>query len=180
MTTNRERGRDPEQHVTHAGAAAANNFTGMHGELTFVAEGGSAHAAVIQLRAHNGIDAGGYVVAAVPASEPRAVLPTASVPPAFSAAGEETLISHELGYTPLVQVLDADGYVVPPNSIEVTELEITVAAPASNETNDHVHGIVTFQVPSVTEVVNWTILHHDQENFTFNNFTGEPLTLIIR
>ena len=180
MTTNRERGRDPEQHATHAGAAAADNFTGMHGELTFVADGGSAHAAVIQLRAHNGIDAGGYVVAAVPASEPRAVLPTASVPPAFPAAGKETLISHELGYTPLVQVLDAAGHVVPPIRVEVSEIQITAAGPASNDTNDHVHGITTFHVPSVAEVVNWTILHHDQENFTFNNFTGEPLTLIIR
>ena len=180
MTTNRERGRDPEQHVTHAGAAAADNFTGMHGELTFVAEGGSAHAAVIQLRAHNGIDAGGYVVAAVAASEPRAVLPVASVPPEFTAAGEETLISHELGYFPLVQVLDAGGYVVPPISVEVNELEITVAAPASNAANDHVHGIVTLQVPSVTEVVNWTILHYDTENFRFNNFTSEPLTLLLR
>lgn len=180
MTTNRERGRDPEQHVTHAGAAAADNFTGMHGELTFVAEGGSAHAAVIQLRAHNGIDAGGYVVAAVAASEPRAVLPVASVPPEFTAWGGGTLISHELGYFPLVQVLNDLGYVVPPTSIAVNELEITVASPASNETNDHEHALVLLQVPSVTEVVNWTIMHHDRENFTFNNFTSEPLTLLLR
>ena len=182
MTTKRERGRDPEQHVTHAGISAADNFTGMHGELTMVAEAGSAHAQVIQLRAHNGIDIGGYVVPVIPADEPRAPLPLASVPPKFPATGETTLITHELGYTPLVQVIDANGRVVPQTTLQVDGMVVTVAGPASNNTNDHTHAGPSYEVwiPVPSEVVNWAIEHHDAENFTFTKYTGAPLALLLR
>lgn len=180
MTTKRERGRDPEQHVTHAGISAADNFIGMHGELTMVAEGGSDHAHVIQLRAHNGIEAGGYVVPVIPATEPRAPLTFASVPPEFNAPGASLLVTHELGYKPLVQVLDADGIVIPQVSISVVTTPTNGAGPASNGTNDHTHSDIVLPIQAVTQVVNWSVEHHDDENFTFVNNTGDPVALIIR
>lgn len=118
MTTKHRRGRDPEQHVVHAGMADANRFKGSHGELTFVAEAVSADMSrqIIQMRAHNGLDAGGFVVPLVPASSPRALLPGAVVYPKVAVTLVEATpltVQHDLGYWPLVQVVDpATGTVV--------------------------------------------------------------------
>ena len=184
MTTKRERGRDPEQHVVHASRAEANAFTGMHGQLTFVAGIDVADAkAILEARAHNGLKPGGYIVPMIPSEEVRSPLTFASVPPNFVApAMDDLLISHELGYIPLVQVLDAVGNIVPMDLITANTATTSVAGPASNNTNDHTHASPSMDVEASVVTVEqiWRVVQHDDENLTIINYTAEPLTVILR
>lgn len=117
MTTKQRRGRDPEQHVVHAGIADANRFKGMHGELTFVAAATEDNPrAIVQARLHNGLDNGGFVLQTIPATSPSSVLPPAVVFPATEIElpaedeGEgSVVIEHGLGYLPLIQLVSSAG-----------------------------------------------------------------------
>lgn len=111
------RGRDPENHLIHENRSAADNYKGMHGELTFLADGTGDTATVVEIRAHNGLTYGGFSIPLVPSRDSvPALLPVARVVPPIpvttTTAPEVVPISHELGYFPLVQVLDENGQVV--------------------------------------------------------------------
>lgn len=113
MTTKRMRGRDPEQNLIHATVAEADAFKGMHGQITAVANGVGDQATIIQLRFHNGVAYGGFIVPLTPAAEVPAPIALSRVvgPLAVqtSDVNEIVNITHELGYLPMVQVLGADG-----------------------------------------------------------------------
>lgn len=113
MTTKMRRGRDPEQHVVHTSVAQANAFKGLHGELTFLADGAGAESPIIEIRAHDGLRYGGYSIPVTPAAAVPAPMPVARavapVPVTTTADSEAVVIAHELGYYPMVQVLKADG-----------------------------------------------------------------------
>jgi hypothetical protein len=119
----KRRGRDPEVHEIHASLAAANAYVGLAGEMTFVAD---VNGQIIQLRAHNGLAAGGFALplapgAAVMAAMTRVVLPPFKV--AIPAGGSMTL-SHGLGYIPDVQILSATGEVLRMPDIGVTHDDV--------------------------------------------------------
>lgn len=208
MTTKRERGRDPEQHVVHAGYAQANIYIGMHGQITGVADvDADDPKAIVELRFHDGITQGGHMVPLIPAVEtPRSPLTFASVPPEFAVASGATLvIHHELRYRPLVQVLSAAGVVVAPTRLEAVDVVKNVAppptgatstaaaGPASNTTNDHTHAAASVSIPNhthgaavaITErtyslVNNFTITHHDDESLTVVNNSGAAVQVLLR
>lgn len=133
MTTKFRRGRDPEQHVLHAGRTEANRFKGSHGELTFVASGVSpSPKAIVELRAHNGLDNGGYGVQMRAASDPKLLLEQAVVYPELTVTVPATghfIVVHDLGYRPLIQFIDPTSHELlptPPNA------DITVTHGAAN------------------------------------------------
>lgn len=110
MTTKMHRGRDPEQHMVQSSAEAATHV-GKHGEITLERE--SAEGAIIALRAHNGYDKGGARVALEDPASVAGMLPNAKVlaPLEYEAltAGDVFTIHHQLGYEPMVLVIDEDG-----------------------------------------------------------------------
>lgn len=133
------RGRDPEQHLVHESRAAADRYKGMHGELTFVAEGNEEGAALVEIRAHNGLQYGGFSVPVVQARDNLAsTLPLARVVPPIEVTTtvdpEVVPISHELGYFPIVQVLDNTGQVVPGALIVHDDAEnVSVTIPTAGD-----------------------------------------------
>lgn len=208
MTTKRERGRDPEQHLIHAGYAQANIFIGMHGQITGVADViEDDPKAIVELRFHDGITPGGHMIPLIPAVlTPRSPLTFASVPPEFSvAAGSAITIHHELGYRPLVQVLSSIGFVVPQSALQMVNTPknvapvaagvttTQVAGPATNTTNDHTHALATLGIPNHTHgapvvinereysiIANYDIEHHDVESLTVSNHLAQPIMILLR
>lgn len=185
MTTKRERGRDPEQHVVHAGYDQANIFIGMHGQITGIADVNSDDPkAIVELRFHDGITPGGHTVPLIPAvTTPRSPLTFASVPPEFEVGPEGSLtIHHELGYRPLVQVLAMGTVVAPQIMTSNGTTTLTVAGPASNATNDHTHPAapVEVEIPQWALVAAYDIEHHDDESLTVFNHTGGTVSVILR
>ena len=208
MTTKRERGRDPEQHVIHPGREVGNAYIGMHGQITGIADVlADDPKAIVELRFHDGITPGGHAVPLIPGAEtPRSPLTFASVPPEFPLpAGGTLTINHELGYRPLVQLIAADGEVVADTRLSVVETPRTVAAaptgatntnvagPATNVTNDHTHAAASVAIPNhshpanvvVTERVytilpNYSVTHNDVDNVTVINDSGGPVNVVLR
>ena len=105
------KGRDPELHFIHTSIAEANRYTGQAGELTFVA---NANGDIVQLRAHNGIKAGGFAMPLAPGAAVMAEMVRVVLPPfviTVPASGSFTL-NHLLGYIPDVQLLDGTGAII--------------------------------------------------------------------
>lgn len=106
-------GRDPELHEIHETAVEANRYIGKPGEITFTraVPGGS----LVDLRCHDGLTPGGYAAQLeVAASVPGMLANAKAVPPiaATLAAGVDYAVHHQLGYMPMVQVLDAANAVI--------------------------------------------------------------------
>ena len=113
MTTNKRRGRDPEQHEIIVDLPAAARHVGLPGELTAVSDPDSG--AIISLRFHDGVSAGGSPVPVggpgAGATPPATILP----PTDFSETAPPeagVLIVHNLGYWPLIGYLDAAREVI--------------------------------------------------------------------
>ena len=119
----KRRGRDPELHEIHIDIAAANEYTGQHGELTFVAdEDGN----IIQLRAHNGQKKGGFAVPMAPgnvmvAAAMRVVLPPVEI---TVPAGGSMTVRHALGYFPDVQMISSLGEIMSFGDLSVTHDDV--------------------------------------------------------
>ena len=186
MTTKRERGRDPEQHVVHAGYAQANIYIGMHGQITGIADViGDDPKAIVELRFHDGITPGGHMIPLIPAVlTPRSPLTFASVPPEFIVdSGQSLTINHELGYYPLVQVMNENGGILPMHELSVVDGPLVMlSGQASNGTNDHTHAlsVIEYNPPIISYPNNYIVTHHDNENLTLVNMTDRPIVAILR
>lgn len=133
------RGRDPEQHLIHENRTAADAFKGMFGEITGVAEGAGEGANIAELRFHNGVTYGGFAIPLAPALPPvpssipvaRAVEP---VEVTTTGANEAVAINHDLGYLPIVQVIDdSDNSVVDAKVQHHDEQNVTVTIPLAGD-----------------------------------------------
>lgn len=130
MTTKIRRGRDPEQHVVHSSKAEADKFIGLLGEISLVRDGLS----IVELRAHDGSTPGGAAQSLRAAANIGAGLPSRVVVPPLTVttdgAGVVT-VHHQLGYFPIVQVLDVSGLRLDAEILHIDNenLEITVPVP---------------------------------------------------
>jgi hypothetical protein len=103
MSKQKGRGRDPiraEKHTT----AQANAYTGMDGEISLVDNGSG----IVGARLHDGQLLGGSPVNAAPAGSAARAYPGAAVVPQSDVtlvSATPFTITHNLGYFPLVQVL---------------------------------------------------------------------------
>lgn len=90
-----------------------------------------------RLHVQDGHTPGGFVIGLLPGDSIPAQMQPAVVPPALSYTGEPpatpVLVDHELGYPPLVQVMNAAGQILAEPDVSVMHfdentLEVTVAA----------------------------------------------------
>lgn len=141
MTTKVNRGRDPEQHLVHGSRAEADKYKGMHGEITLVADGTGDRSAIIELRVHNAIVYGGFIIPLLPAQEVAAPLTVARavtpLPVTTTGVNEVVVVTHELGYTPMVQVINSVNNTVVNNLViehhDTSSLSVTIPAAGSYE-----------------------------------------------
>lgn len=133
------RGRDPEQHLIHENRAAADAFKGMFGEITGVAEGEGEGAYIAELRFHNGVTYGGFAIpltAALPEVPASLTVARAVDPVEVTTTGpdEAVAINHDLGYLPIVQVLnDVDDSIVAASVQHHDEQNVTVTIPLAGD-----------------------------------------------
>lgn len=133
MSSTKQRlGRDPELHQIHTTVAEANAYKGHRGEITLVQD---ATGALFQLRAHDGVQVGGFVAALAAASSPAGMAPNSvAVPPierVTAAANEEVAINHGLGYQPVVVVTSAAGAAVAVTVVHNDADNVTITIPTA-------------------------------------------------
>lgn len=134
--TARRLGRDPWYHKLHEGFVEADNYRGKPGELTGVID--TASGQIVQIRMHNGTQAGGFIVPTVPASSSASMVGAAAAVPPISVTqtgGGPVPINHALGYVPMVQVLDSAGVPVDFTVVhdDADNLQLTMAVDGTYE-----------------------------------------------
>ena len=127
MTATKHRlGRDPELHEIHETIAQANGYTGKPGEITL--NRSTLGSELAQLRAHDGQKQGGKVIGLVDVSSLASLYGYAvAIPPVTVTVtdGNPINFNHQLGYIPMVQVLDPMGGIVQPSAVVHSDVENT-------------------------------------------------------
>jgi hypothetical protein len=125
-------GRDPELHLIHETRAEADAYTGRPGELTYVRSAPAGP--LIQVRAHDGLVKGGYAVQLEPPTEITTFMRLAAAVPPMNVAVPGTspyTVHHQLGYFPIVQVLNTAGAQVGVNIVHNDAENVTLTFPVA-------------------------------------------------